>query len=60
MIKMKRKWKKILWQSQSYSTLQNMGVRFLHDVENFHQGEVLFWQAAYKYLHAAKMHLMQL
>ena len=31
------------------STLQNMGVKFLQGVENFHQGEVLFVQAAYKF-----------
>ena len=42
------------------STLQNMGVKFLQGVENFQQGEVLFVQAAYKFLHAAKMHFMQL
>ena len=42
------------------SALQNMGVEFLHGVENFHQGEVLFVQAAYNLLHAAKMHFMQL
>ena len=24
------------------SALQNMGVEFLHGVENFHQGEILF------------------
>ena len=38
------------------SALQNMGVEFLHGVENFHQGEVLFVQVAYNFLHAAKMH----
>ena len=42
------------------STLQNMGVKSLQGVENFQQGEVLFVQAAYKFLHAAKMHFMQL
>ena len=34
-----------------------MGVKSLQGVENFQQGEVLFVQAAYKFLHAAKMHL---
>ena len=33
---------------------------FLNGVENFHEGEVLFVQAAYNFLHAAKMHFMQL
>ena len=42
------------------SALQNMGVEFLHSVENFHKGEILFAQAAYNFLHAAKMHFMQL
>ena len=42
------------------SALQNMGVEFLHDEENFQQGEVLSVQAAYNFLHAAKMHFMQL
>ena len=42
------------------STLQNTGVKFLQGVENFQQGEVLFVQAAYKFLHAAKLHFMQL
>ena len=28
------------------SALQNMRVEFLHGIENFHQGEVLFVQAA--------------
>ena len=42
------------------SALQNMGVKFLHGVENFHQGEVLFVQAANNFFHAAKMHFMQL
>ena len=42
------------------STLQNMVVKSLQGVENFQQGEVLFVQAAYKFLHAAKMHFMQL
>ena len=37
-----------------------MGVEFLHGVENFHQGEVLFVQAAHNFLHAAKMQFMQL
>ena len=32
-----------------------MGVKFLQGVENFQQGEFLFVQAAYKFLHAAKM-----
>ena len=36
------------------STLQNKGVEFLHGVENFHQGEVLFVQVAYNFLHAEK------
>ena len=40
------------------STLQNMGVKSLQCVENFQQGEVLFVQAAYNFLHAAKMHFM--
>ena len=42
------------------SVLQDMGVEFLHGVENFRQGEVLFVQAAYKFLHAAKMHFIEL
>ena len=42
------------------STLQNMGIKFLHDAENFHQGEVLFVQAPYDFFHAAEMHFMQL
>ena len=42
------------------STLQNMGVKFLQGVENFKQGEVLFVQAACNFLHAAKVHFMQL
>ena len=42
------------------STLQNMGVKSLQGVENFQQGEVLFVQAAYNFLHAAKLHFMQL
>ena len=42
------------------SALQNMRVEFLHGVQNFHQGEVLFVQAAYNFLHGAKMHFMQL
>jgi hypothetical protein len=33
-----------------------MGVKFLQCVENVQQGEVFFVQAAYKFLHAAKMH----
>ena len=37
------------------STLQNVGVKFLQGVEKFQQGEVLFVQAKYKFLHAAKM-----
>ena len=42
------------------STLQNMWVKSLQGVENFQQDEVLFVQAAYKFLHAAKMHFLQL
>ena len=42
------------------STLQNMGVKFQHAVENFHQGEVLFVQAANNLFPAAKMHSIQL
>ena len=42
------------------STLQNTGVKFLQCVENFQQGGVLFVQAEYKFLHAVKMHFMQL
>ena len=41
------------------SALQNMGVEFLHGIENFHQDEVLFVQAVYKFLHTEKMHFMQ-
>ena len=37
-----------------------MGVKSLQGVENFQQGEVLFVQAAYNFLHAAKVHFMQL
>jgi hypothetical protein len=37
-----------------------MWVKFLHGVENFHQGELLFVQAPYNFLHAAKMHIMKL
>jgi hypothetical protein len=37
-----------------------MGVKFSEGVENFQQGKVLFVQAACKFLHAAKMHFMQL
>ena len=37
-----------------------MGVKSLQGVENFQQDEVLFVQAAYKFLHAAKMHFKQL
>ena len=37
-----------------------MGVTFLQGVENFQQGEVLFVQDACKFLHAAKIHFMQL
>ena len=58
------------WHSNSYdkfwvqepflSTLQNMGVKILKGVENFQQGELLFVQAAYKFLHAANVHFMQL
>ena len=40
--------------------LSALGVEFLHGVEKFCQGEVLFVQAAYKFLHAAKMHFKQL
>ena len=41
--------------------LQNMGVEFLHGVENFHQGEVLSVQAACNFVRPAeKMHFMQL
>ena len=36
-----------------------MGVKFLHGAEDFHQGEVLFFQTAYNF-HAAKIHFMQL
>ena len=36
------------------------GVKFLQGLENFQQGEVLFVQAAYKFLHAAKMRFMQI
>jgi hypothetical protein len=50
-----------LWSLEPFlSTLQNMGVKFLQGVENFQQGEVLFLQAAYNFLHAAKVHFMQL
>ena len=42
------------------STLQNMGIKFLQGVENFQHGEVLFVQAADKFLHAAKIHFLQL
>ena len=31
-----------------------MGVRFLHGVENFHQGEVLFVQAAHDFFTCCK------
>ena len=37
-----------------------MEVGFLHGVENYHQGEVLFVQAAHDFLHAAKMQFMLL
>ena len=37
-----------------------MGVKFLHGVENFQQGVVLFVQAAFNFLHAVKMYFMQL
>ena len=39
------------------SALQNMGLEFLHGVDNF---QVLFEQAAYNFLKVAKMHFMQL
>jgi hypothetical protein len=42
------------------STVQNMGVKFVQGLENFQQGEVLFVQAAYKFLHTAKMHFLHL
>ena len=42
------------------STLQTVGVKILQGVEKFYQGEVLFVQAAYKFLHAAKMGFMLL
>ena len=42
------------------SALQNMGLEFLHGVENFHQDKVLFLQVVYNCLHAAKMHFMKL
>ena len=48
------------WPETFLSTLQNMGVKSLQGVENFQQGEVLFVQAAYNFLHAAKVHFMQL
>ena len=67
-------WQKSLWKGRAYfcspaddqtpelflSTLQNTGIKILQGVEKFQQGEVLFVQAAYKFLHAAKMHFMQL
>ena len=53
--------KVLRWKHEPFlSTLQNMGVKSLQGVENFQQGEVLFVQAAYKFLHAAKMHFIQL
>ena len=42
------------------SALQNIGVEFLHGVDNSHHCEVLFEQAAYNFLHAAKMHFRYL
>ena len=42
------------------STLQNMGIKFLQGVENFQHSDVLFVQAADKFLHAAKIHFLQL
>ena len=41
-------------------TLQNTGVKFLQGVENFQHDEVLFVQAADKFLHAAKIHFLHL
>ena len=32
----------------------------MHGVVNCHQGEILFAQVAYNFLHAAKMHFLQL
>ena len=53
--------KKLSFKSKPFlSTLQNMGVKSLLGVENFQQGEFLSVQAAYKFLHAAKMNFMQL
>ena len=37
-----------------------MWVEFSYAVVNLYQGEVLFVQGAYKFLHAAKTHFMQL
>jgi hypothetical protein len=37
-----------------------VAVKFLQGVEKFQKGEVLFMQATYKFLHAAKMRFMQL
>ena len=38
-----------------------MGLIFrIHTTETFHQGEVLFVQAANNFFHAAKLHIMQL
>ena len=37
-----------------------MEVGFLHGVENYHQGEVLFVQAAHDFLYAEKMQFMRL
>ena len=45
--------------SPFYLTCKIQGVKSLQGVQNFQQGEVLFAQAAYKFLHAAKMHFMQ-
>ena len=50
----------MLFSEPFLSTLQNVGVKFLQGVEKFQQGEVLFVQAAYKFLHSAKMRFMQL
>ena len=47
-------------QSPFYLPCKMWGLNFLQGVENFQQGEVLFVQATYKFLHAAKMHFMQL
>ena len=58
--KFERQFSKSQNQEPFLSTLQNMWVKVFQDVENFQQDEVLFLQAAYKFLHAAKMHFMQL